>query len=213
MDTVISPVKIEVRRKIGVRSGDTVRVHQKVIERGKTRTQVFEGLVIAVKHGTEAGGSFTVRATLSGIGVEKIFPLYTPLIEKIEIVKRSKVRRAKLYFIREKAAKAVRRQLRNARMMNLSTEDIAEEDAAEEAIDAEAKDASEEVSEETSEEATEASSEKEVSAEEKATEEAPIASVEEPKEKEKEKETESKKEDLDTEPDKETQKEKETEKK
>lgn len=129
MNTVISPVRSEERRKLGVRSGDTVRVHQKVVERGKTRIQVFEGLVISVKHGHEAGGSFTVRTILSGIGVEKIFPLYTPLIDKIEIVKRSKVRRAKLYFIREKAAKAVRRQLRNARMMNISTDDFAEEDS------------------------------------------------------------------------------------
>ncbi len=126
MNNVISPVKSEERSKLGIRSGDTVRVHQKVIERGKTRIQVFEGLVITVKHGNEAGGSFTVRTTLSGIGVEKTFPIYTPLIDKIEIVKRSKVRRAKLYFIRAKAAKAVRRQLRNARIMNISTDDFAE---------------------------------------------------------------------------------------
>ena len=124
---VITPIKSEERSKLGIRPGDTVRVHQKVVERGKTRVQVFEGLVIAAKHGTEPGGTFTVRATVAGVGVEKIFPLYTPLIEKIEIVKRSKVRRAKLYFIREKAAKQVRRQLRNARMMNLSTTDFEEE--------------------------------------------------------------------------------------
>ncbi len=127
MSMVITPIKSEERSKLGIRPGDTVRVHQKVVERGKTRVQVFEGLVIAAKHGTEPGGTFTVRATVAGVGVEKIFPLYTPLIEKIEIVKRSKVRRAKLYFIREKAAKQVRRQLRNARMMNLSTTDFEEE--------------------------------------------------------------------------------------
>jgi large subunit ribosomal protein L19 len=74
-----------------------------------------------VKHGTEAGGTFTVRAQMSGVGVEKIFPLYSPVIDKIEIVRRSKVRRAKLYFIREKVAREVRRQLRNMRMMNVST--------------------------------------------------------------------------------------------
>ncbi len=124
MSTVISPVKREERSNLGIRSGDTVRVHQKVIEKGKTRIQIFEGLVIAVKHGAEAGGSFTVRTTLSGVGVEKTFPLYTPLVDKIEIVKRSKVRRSKLYFIREKASKAVRRQLRNARIMNVSTDDF-----------------------------------------------------------------------------------------
>jgi large subunit ribosomal protein L19 len=128
MQGVITPVKTEERVKLGIRSGDTVRVHQKVIEKGKTRLQVFEGLVIAVKHGTEAGGTFTVRANLSGIGVEKIFPLYSPVIDKIEIVRRSKVRRAKLYFIREKVAREVRRQLRNMRMMSVSTDDFKEEE-------------------------------------------------------------------------------------
>ena len=121
---IITPVNQEERTKLGIRSGDTVRVHQKIVEKGKTRTQVFEGLVLAVKHGTEAGASFTVRAMLSGIGVEKVFPLYAPFIEKIEIVKRSKVRRAKLYFIRDKVAREVKRQLRNMRMMNISTDDF-----------------------------------------------------------------------------------------
>jgi len=126
---VITPVKVEERQKLGIKPGDTVRVHQKIVEKGKTRTQVFEGLVLAVKHGQEAGATFTVRATMSGIGVERIFPLYAPFIEKIEIVKRSKVRRAKLYFIREKVAREVRRQLRNMRMMNVSTDDFVEKEA------------------------------------------------------------------------------------
>ncbi|HFC11106.1 MAG TPA: 50S ribosomal protein L19 [Candidatus Kaiserbacteria bacterium] len=158
MNTIISPVKSEERSKLGIKSGDTVKVHQKVIERGKTRIQIFEGLVISVKHGSEAGGTFTVRTTLSGIGVEKTFPLYTPLIEKIEIVKRSKVRRSKLYFIREKAAKAVRRQLRNARIMNISTDDFAEKETQEKAEESDSdtnaneESVSEEVSEKTSEE-------------------------------------------------------------
>lgn len=131
MNSVITPVKTEERVKLGIRAGDTVRVHQKVIEKGKTRIQLFEGLVIAVKHGTEAGGTFTVRTQMSGIGVEKIFPLYSPVIDKIEIVRRSKVRRAKLYFIREKVAREVRRQLRNMRMMNVSTDDFKEEEVPE----------------------------------------------------------------------------------
>lgn len=124
MAGIITPVSIEERAKIDVRPGDTVRVHQKIVEKGKTRTQAFEGLVIAVKHGKEAGATFTVRATLSGIGVERVFPLYAPFIEKIEIVKRSKVRRAKLYFIREKVAREVKRQLRKMRMMGVSTDDF-----------------------------------------------------------------------------------------
>ena len=119
MHNVITPVKTNERVQLGIRAGDTVRVHQKVVEKGKTRLQVFEGLVIAVKHGTEPGATFTVRTTMSGIGVEKIFPLYSPVIDKIEITKRSKVRRAKLYFIREKVAREVRRQLRNMRMVKM----------------------------------------------------------------------------------------------
>ena len=128
MNSVITPVKTEERVKLGIKPGDTVRVHQKVVEKGKTRLQVFEGLVLAVKHGTEPGATFTVRATMSGIGVEKIFPLYSPIIDKIEIVRRSKVRRAKLYFIREKVAREVRRQLRNMRMVKISTDDFKEEE-------------------------------------------------------------------------------------
>ncbi len=136
MRKVITPVNADGRAKLGIRAGDTVRVVQNIIELKKgrgtdkkektiknARKQVFEGLVLSTKHGTEAGGTFTVRATLSGVGVEKTFPLYSPVIDSIEIVKRSRVRRAKLYFIREKAAKAVRRQLRNARMMHLKSDE------------------------------------------------------------------------------------------
>ncbi len=115
LNRVITPVKVEDRANIDLRSGDTVRVWQKIMEKGKTRLQAFEGLVLARKHGTEAGATFTVRRIASGVGVEKIFPLYSPMIDKIEIVKRAKVRRAKLYHIRDKAAKEVRRQMRNER--------------------------------------------------------------------------------------------------
>ncbi len=115
----ISSVNIEERKKLDIRSGDTIRVTQKIIEKDKktnkpkVRLQAFEGLCLAVKHGKEAGGTFTLRKTASGVGVERIFPLYSPSIDKIEVTKRSKVRRAKLYHIREKAAKEIRRQMRN----------------------------------------------------------------------------------------------------
>lgn len=126
---VISPVNITARKELGIRSGDTVRVSQKIQEKGKTRIQMFEGLVLAVKHGTEAGATFTVRKVASGVGVEKIFPLYSPMIDKIEIVKRTKVRRAKLYYIREKASKEIRRAMRKAFMMGTSTgSDIGEKE-------------------------------------------------------------------------------------
>jgi large subunit ribosomal protein L19 len=118
---IISPVNMESRQKLGIRAGDTVRVWQKIQEKGKTRLQVFEGLVLARKHGSEPGATFTVRKVASGVGVEKIFPLYSPMIDKIEIVKRSKVRRAKLYHVREKANKEIKRQMRNATMVDLKT--------------------------------------------------------------------------------------------
>ncbi len=116
MNKVISPVDTTGRQKLDLRSGDTVRVWQKIEEKGKTRLQAFEGLVLARKHGAEAGATFTVRRVASGVGVEKTFPLYSPMIDKIEVTKRSKVRRAKLYHIRDKAAKEVRRQMRNVRL-------------------------------------------------------------------------------------------------
>ena len=72
--------------------------------------------MLARKHGREAGGSFTVRRIVGGVGVERIFPLYAPTIEKIEILKRAQVRRAKLYYIRRKAAKEIRRAMRHERM-------------------------------------------------------------------------------------------------
>jgi large subunit ribosomal protein L19 len=84
-----------------IRPGDTVKVHQKVKEKDKERIQTFEGLVISKKHGKESGATITVRKVTSGVGVEKIIPIHSPIIDKIEIVKRGKVRRAKLYYIRE----------------------------------------------------------------------------------------------------------------
>jgi len=85
-----------------IRVGDLVRVSMKIRDKDKEKTQVFEGVVIAKKHRKEIGATFTVRREISGIGVEKIFPLHSPLIEKIEILKRQKVRRAKLYYLRRK---------------------------------------------------------------------------------------------------------------
>jgi len=115
MNRVFSPVNIEERRGLDLQSGDNVRVWQKIVEKDKTRLQAFEGLVIARKHGREAGATFTVRRVSAGVGVEKIFPLYSPVIDKIEVMKRSKVRRAKLYHIRKSAAKEISRQMRNIR--------------------------------------------------------------------------------------------------
>ncbi|MAQ59094.1 50S ribosomal protein L19 [bacterium] len=137
-----SPVNMEERKNLGIKSGDTVRVHQKIQDKGKTRIQVFEGLVLARKHGNEPGATFTVRKVASGVGVEKIFPLYSPMIDKLEIVKRAKVRRAKLYYIREKVAREIKRQMRRMSLVSMSTESGAEA-AAREAEEAKAREAEE----------------------------------------------------------------------
>jgi large subunit ribosomal protein L19 len=83
-----------------IKAGDTVKIYQKYKDKGKDKVQVFEGMVICRKHGSEPGASITVRKVISGIGVEKIFPIHSPIIEKIEVKKSGKVRRAKLYYIR-----------------------------------------------------------------------------------------------------------------
>lgn len=90
-----------------VAPADLVRVHFKVVEGGKERIQAFEGLVISVKN-SGINKSFTVRKVSFGVGVEKTFPFHSPRIEKIEVIRRGKVRRAKLYYLREKSAKESR---------------------------------------------------------------------------------------------------------
>lgn len=107
-----SSVNIEDRKSQDIRPGDVVRVHQKIQEKGKTRIQIFEGMVLARKHGTEAGGTITVRRVANGYGVEKIYPLYSPLIEKFEVMRRAKVRRAKLYHVRDKAQKELSKRMK-----------------------------------------------------------------------------------------------------
>jgi len=113
------PTKIENFNKIQLKSGlpeirpgDTVLVHQKIKEGEKERIQVFEGLVIAESHGRGMNGTITVRKVVSGIGVEKIFPLHSPTIEKIEVAKRERARRAKLYYLR--TAKGKRAKLKKS---------------------------------------------------------------------------------------------------
>ena len=143
----ISPVNMKERAELGLRSGDTVRVWQNIVElkQGKgadkkmvtlknTRRQAFEGLVLAVKHGSEAGGTFTVRKVASGVGVEKIFPLYSPMIDSIEILRRASTRRAKLYFIREKASRDQKRAMRKSVQVSIiasgKPEEVVEEEPA-----------------------------------------------------------------------------------
>jgi large subunit ribosomal protein L19 len=122
---------MEARKAMHFKAGDTVSVWSKILEEktekkgdkkkgdakkseaNKFRLQAFEGIVLARKHGKEMGATFTVRKIASGVGVERIFPLYSPMIEKIEITKKSHARRSKLYYIRDKAVKDVRSKMRS----------------------------------------------------------------------------------------------------
>ncbi len=95
-----------------VRTGDVVRVTRKIKEGGKERTQIFEGMIIAKKGGQSSSPTLTVRKVSFGVGVEFIFPVDSPQIEKIEFVKRTKAGRSKLYYVRDKSAKVLSRKLK-----------------------------------------------------------------------------------------------------
>jgi len=90
-----------------VNVGDTVKVHVKIVEGDKSRIQVFEGTVIAKKHGG-ISETFTVRRVAHGCGIERVFPVHSPSVDKVEIVRRGKVRRAKLYYLRDRVGKAAK---------------------------------------------------------------------------------------------------------
>lgn len=92
---------------LDIKVGNTVRVHVRIKEGSRERVQVFEGVVIAKKHGG-ISETFTVRRVSYGVGVEKIFPINSPSIEKVELVRKGKVRRAKLYYLRDRVGKAAR---------------------------------------------------------------------------------------------------------
>ena len=115
-----SPVDMEARQKLVFKAGDTVSVRSKILDekdlaKGKTskyRLQTFEGIVLARKHGKEIGATFTVRANLGGVGVEKVYPINSPVIAKVEILSSpKKVHRSKLYFIRKISQKVSREKI------------------------------------------------------------------------------------------------------
>ncbi len=118
--------------KFDIKAGDTVKVYQIIKEKSKKkkggrdeikeRIQIFEGFVLARKHGSEIGATITVRKIIAGIGVEKIFPIHSPKIQKIEIIKRSKVRRAKLYYFR--TAKGRKSRLKKVEIKSLPQKNI-----------------------------------------------------------------------------------------
>ena len=109
MNKVMNAVSEYIREDLpSFRSGDTVNVGVKVVEGSKSRIQNFEGVVIAVSSGGGLDKTFTVRKISNGVGVERIFPLHSPNIDSIKVLKKGKVRRAKLYYLRELKGKAAR---------------------------------------------------------------------------------------------------------
>jgi large subunit ribosomal protein L19 len=142
-----------------LRAGDVIKVYRRIKEGAKQRTQMFQGMVIAINGKQSSSPSMTIRKVSSGVGVELILPLYSPQIEKIEFVKRTRARRSKLYFVRDKSVKVLSKKLKEiplaASVMALLSAKKAEKDAAEQAAaDAEAA-ATEEVAEVATEEVTE----------------------------------------------------------
>ncbi len=125
-DKDFSSVNVDDRKKLNIKAGDTVKVSLKITEKNakgkeRVRIQVFEGLVLSRKHGNEPGATITVRKVASGVGVERVFPIFSPVIDKIEVTKRGKVRKSKLYFIREKVNREIRRTMRRAKQVAISS--------------------------------------------------------------------------------------------
>ena len=123
--------KSQLKTLPNIAPGDTIKVHQKVKEGDKERIQIFEGLVIARKHGKGISATITVRKVAGGIGIERIFPIHSPSIDKIEVLRHGKTRRAKLYYLR--TAKGKKAKLKKKDFAEVITEEEpAEESTAEE---------------------------------------------------------------------------------
>jgi len=161
MQSLIREVqKSQLKKVPQIKPGYTVKVHQKIKEGNKERLQAFEGLVIKVGHGEGVEKTFTVRKIVQGIGVEKIFPMHSPNLAKIEVKKKAKVRRSKLYYMRERSGKSARLQERQ-----VTEKERAEEEARMEAMVQEAVKADDKRKEEEAKEAGEPSSAEPSSAE------------------------------------------------
>ena len=105
-----------------IRPGWTVKVHQKIKEGGKTRVQAFEGTVISKKHGDTISGTITIRRVSGGIGVEKTYPVHLPSIDKVGIIRKTRVRRAKLYYLRDKSAREIKKKIKGSKVKQVSKE-------------------------------------------------------------------------------------------
>jgi large subunit ribosomal protein L19 len=132
MITLLEKFNKEQEKKLpDLRPGDTIKVHQKIKEGDKERIQIFEGIIIAKKHGEGISGTITVRKIVDGVGVERVFPIHSPSVEKFEVVRSGKVRRAKLYYLR--TAKGKKAKLKRKDFAVAIAEKPAEAQAVEEA--------------------------------------------------------------------------------
>jgi len=129
---VIEFNKTQKKDMIDFRSGDVVKVYRKIKEGEKERIQIFEGMIISIKGGQSSSPMITVRKISNGVGIEIIVPAFSPAIEKIELVKRAKVRQSKLYYVRDKAAKALRFKFTDK--SEIIKNDIEEKKAVEEVV-------------------------------------------------------------------------------
>ena len=132
--------RLAIKKVPTIRPGNTVRVHQKIKEGEKERVQIFEGLVIKIGSGHGADKTFTVRKIVEGIGVERVFLFYSPQIVKIDVKKESKVRRSKLYYMRDRSGKSARLKetFVQEQEMEGAIEELAEQKAKEDSVKVEA---------------------------------------------------------------------------
>ncbi|MCK5607788.1 50S ribosomal protein L19 [Candidatus Pacearchaeota archaeon] len=149
--------KEQLRRVPEVKTGYTVRIHQRIKEGEKERTQIFEGLVIKTGHGEGSEKTITVRKIVQGIGVEKTFPLHSPNVTKIEVKKKAKVRRSKLYYMRERSGKSARLQERHVTDAERAEEESKMDAMIQEAVKADEKKKAEEIKAEAPEAVAEVS--------------------------------------------------------
>ncbi len=112
---------MELIKPTEIKPGMYLRVYQKIKEKDKERIQRIEGIVLARKHGNEPGATFTIRRIIKGVGVEWILPIHSPTIEKVELIKATKPRRAKLYYIRKKSQRETRKKLKSSGLLKSLT--------------------------------------------------------------------------------------------
>lgn len=168
---LIQKIQNKFKKKVPViKAGNTVRVHQRIKEGGKERIQIFEGLVIAVNSGSGPDKTFTVRKMVGNIGVEKIFPIYSKNITKIQVTKEGNVRRSKLYYMRKRSGKSARLREKHLAEGDVRMEDFEEQTEA----SAEVSEANEEVkTEDQSAPEVDASAEEQAAPQEEAPQDEP----------------------------------------